>query len=122
MMEKENPEKKARKVGSIGELAEDFSWKLLCMLAEADVKGRIAEDIEEELALVSLAWMIAEEAGCLCSPCHFADSHTRRAYDSQEKQERFAPASFLTKTVFQGDRVMNSVQNTQINEDSVLLR
>jgi len=82
MMEKENPEKKAREVGSIGELAEDFSWKLLCMLAEADVKGRIAEDIEEELALVSLSGMIAEEAGCLCAPCHFEDSHTRRAYFS----------------------------------------
>ena len=81
-MEKENPEKKAREVGSIGELAEDFSWKLLCMLAEADVKGRIAEDIEEELALVSLSGMIAEEAGCLCAPCHFEDSHTRRAYFS----------------------------------------
>ncbi|MDO5132701.1 MAG: AAA family ATPase [Eubacteriales bacterium] len=82
LMEQENPEKKAREVGSIGDLAEDFSWKLLCMLAEADVKGRIAEDIDEELSLVQLAGMIAEENGCLCTPCRFSDSHTGRAYFS----------------------------------------
>ena len=80
LMDQEEPERKLREVAAVGELAEDFSWHLLCMLAEADVKGRIANDIEKGHAQVELARMMAEEAECLYGPYHFADGFTKRAY------------------------------------------
>ena len=80
LMDQEEPERKVREAAAIGELAEDFSWHLLCMLAEADAKGRIAKDINEVLAQVELARMMAEEAKCLYAPYPFADGFTKRAY------------------------------------------
>ena len=80
MMDQKEPERKAREVAAIGELATDFSWGLLCMLAEADIRGRIADDTEKGLAQVELSRMLAEEAGCLSKPYPFADSYTRHAY------------------------------------------
>ena len=44
--EKENAERRARETACIGELASGFTWDLLCRLAEADVRGRIAGDTE----------------------------------------------------------------------------
>ena len=80
LMDQEEPERKVREVAAVGELAKDFSWHMLCMLAEADVKGRIANDIKEGLAQIELARMMAEEAECLYAPYHFADGFTKRAY------------------------------------------
>ena len=80
MMDREEPERTVREVAATGELATDFSWKLLCMLAEADVRGRIADDTAKGLAQAELAGMLAEEAGCLDRPYAFADSCTRYAY------------------------------------------
>lgn len=80
LMNQADPERKVREVAAVGELATDFSWHLLCMLAEADVKGRIADDIEEGLAQVELAKMMAEDAECLYAPYPFANGFTRRAY------------------------------------------
>ena len=80
LMDQDRPDRKMREVAAVGELAEGFSWDLLCMLAEADVKGRIANDVEESLAQVHLSRMLAEEAGCLNGPYSFADSFTKHAY------------------------------------------
>ena len=80
LMNQEEPERKAREVAAIGELAKDFSWHLLCILAEADVKGRLANDVAEGLAQVELARMMAEEAECLYAPYRFADGFTKHAY------------------------------------------
>ena len=80
LMDQEEPERKVREVAAVGELAEDFSWHLLCMLAEADVKGRIANDTEDGLVQVALARVMAEEAECLYAPYHFADGFTKHAY------------------------------------------
>lgn len=80
LLSQEKPERRVREIAAIGELAADFSWHLLCMLAEADVRGRIADDIEEGLAQVELSRLMAEDAECLHAPYHFADSFTRRAY------------------------------------------
>lgn len=80
MMDQQEPERKVREVAAIGELATDFSWHLLCLLAEADVRGRIADDIEKGLTRVELTSMLAEESGCLSRPYPFADGCTRRAY------------------------------------------
>ncbi len=80
LMDREEPERKVREAAAAGELAEDFSWRLLGMLAEADVKGRTAEDTEEELSQVELSMLMAKEAGCLDAPYPFPGGFTRRAY------------------------------------------
>ena len=78
--DQDEPERKARQVASVGELAPDFSWELLCLLAEADVRGRIAEDTEDGLTQVQLTRLLAEEAGCLHVSYRFQDSYTKHAY------------------------------------------
>jgi len=80
LMDQEDAERKVREVAAVGELASDFSWELLCMLAEADVRGRVADDIDEGLARVELARLMAEDTKCLYEPCRFAGSFTKRAY------------------------------------------
>lgn len=71
-----------RKTASTGELAPDFSWRLLCLLSEADIKGRIAADIGESVEKIELCRLMAEESGCLDGPFAFQDAYTRRAYFS----------------------------------------
>lgn len=89
----DDAERRAREIAAIGELAADFTWELLCMLTKADVRGRIADDIEEGIAQVELAGVIADDAGCLSGPCFFGSSYTKRAYLSgrnvQPQQELF---------------------------------
>ena len=80
LMNQEEPKRKVHEVAAVGELAEDFSWHLLCMLAKADGKGRIADDREEYLGRVELSRMMAEEAGALYAPYPFPDSCTKHAY------------------------------------------
>lgn len=85
LLDQEEPERKVRQVAVLGELATDFSWELLCLLAEADVKGRIADDIEAGLEQVHLARLLVEESGCLRGPYPFSESYTKRAYLSGRK-------------------------------------
>ncbi len=80
LIEQEDAERRARQIAAIGELAPDFSWKLLCLLAEADAKARIADDTEEYLTQVRLCRLLAEDAGCLEGPYSFPDAFTKRAY------------------------------------------
>ncbi len=80
LIEQENAERRARQIAAIGELAPDFSWKLLCLLAEADAKGRIADDTEECLNQVRLCKLLTEDAGCPEGPYSFPDAFTKRAY------------------------------------------
>ena len=91
LLDQEEPERKARQVAALGELATDFSWELLCLLAEADVKGRIADDIEAGLEQVQLARLLAEESGCLNGPYPFSGSYTKRAYLSGRKVQPDQP-------------------------------
>ena len=80
LMDRKAPERTAREIAAVGELAPDFSWALLRLMSEADVRGRIASDTEGQLAQVQMAGMLAEEAGCLHAPYPFADGFTRHAY------------------------------------------
>ena len=91
LLNQEEPERKARQVAALGELMPDFSWELLCLLAEADVKGRIADDIEAGLEQVHLARLLAEESGCLSGPYPFSGSYTKRAYLSGRKVQHDQP-------------------------------
>ena len=80
LSEQEDAVRTAREVASITELAPDFSWELLCLLAEADVRGRIARDVDECLEKVELCRLLTDEAGCLRSSYSFPDAFTKRAY------------------------------------------
>lgn len=80
LSDQEDTQRKAREVASFAELAPDFSWKLLCLLAEADVRGRTAADVDECLEKVELCRLLTEEAGCFRSPYPFPDAFTKRAY------------------------------------------
>lgn len=91
LLNQEDPGRTARQVAAVGELATDFSWELLCLLAEADMKGRIADDIEAELEKVNLARLLAEESGCLNGPYPFPGDYTERAYLSGRKVQPDQP-------------------------------
>lgn len=80
LIDQEDSERKAREIAAIGELVPDFSWKLLCMLSKADMQGRIASDIEEQLVKIELCQEVCREAGCFDAPYHFQDSYTKHAY------------------------------------------
>lgn len=96
LLRQPDPERTARLAASVGECAADFSWELLCMLAEADVRGRLADDREQCLEQVELARLLAEECGCLRGPYPFADAASKRAYLSgrniQPDQPLFDPS------------------------------
>lgn len=76
----DKPEMQARKTAALGEMAQDFSWDLLCKLSMADIKGRTAHDMQKMTDRLLLSKMIAVEAGCLKKPYLFADSFTKHAY------------------------------------------
>ena len=79
LMEQDAPEQKARQVAALGDMVPDFSWHLLGLLAEADVRGRVADDVRDALTKVELARLLAEEARCLYGPYPFYDACVRRA-------------------------------------------
>ena len=78
--EQNEAERRIRQIAAIGELASGFSWYLLCILAEADVHGRLADDTGECLAQVEMTRLLAQEAGCLEGPYRFSDSFAKYAY------------------------------------------
>lgn len=58
----------------------DRSLKLLCMLARADINGRICHDQEKILDDIALFEVLAADLGCLDAPYPFPDGLTRMAY------------------------------------------
>lgn len=67
------------------ELCRDFSIILLCILVQADVRGRIAPDTEELLERMALCRQEAEALGCLYGAGTFADPFTQRAYFQERR-------------------------------------
>lgn len=68
------------RIASIGTLVPDFSIRLLCLLARADMTGRICDDRREMLDQIALCEELAREEGCFDAPYPFASATTRRAY------------------------------------------
>ena len=85
LFEQPDPERSVRRISLEGVLATDFSWKLLCVLSEADSKGKIAADRPELLDKLELCRLLAEETGCMETPYPFASDFTARAYLSGRK-------------------------------------
>lgn len=76
----DDAERRIRKLAENSRLTPDFSVDLLCILAEADVRGRICADQKELLESVQLCRMLAKEAQCLHGPFPFPSAVTRHAY------------------------------------------
>ncbi|KVP48707.1 AAA family ATPase [Burkholderia ubonensis] len=70
--------------GSPEFLARELSWQvslpLLCLLAEADMRGRICDDAPRVLDDIELFRELAREEGCYGRPRAFADAHTALSY------------------------------------------
>lgn len=79
-LEAGNPHRRVRSIAANGDLASDFSLRMLCLLAEADVRGRICDDRDELLEVIQLSMDLAEEAGCLDRAFPFVSDSTRFAY------------------------------------------
>ena len=75
-----NPEYRIIRTASDGELIPDFTIELLCLLAKADVCGRISDSTENSLETVELCAAQAEEAGCLRHPFTFPTAFSEYAY------------------------------------------
>ncbi|QIL79736.1 AAA family ATPase [Diaphorobacter sp. HDW4A] len=65
-------------------IVRELSWQvdvhLLCMLARADIVGRICPDVEGVLVNIDLVREMAEEEGCLRTPRAFASAETAVRY------------------------------------------
>lgn len=70
------------KAAANGALLPDFSIRLLCLLARADVLGRICADQGELLERIELCGALAEEERCLTAPRPFPSRHTAFSYFS----------------------------------------
>ena len=79
LMDEPSPERWVLRLAANGELAPAFTLRSLCLLAQADVEGRVAPDRREQLEAVALARMQAGESGCLDGPWPFPGPRTRRA-------------------------------------------
>lgn len=60
---------------------------LLALVAEADVRGRIAADRDALLERVALFRAFCEESGCLRAPYAFASDHARFVYFHERKAD-----------------------------------
>ena len=81
----DGPAVRTLKLASDGALTPDFTLRSLCLLAEADERGRIASDTRDRLDCIALARETALEERCLDGPYPFASARTRRALFSGSK-------------------------------------
>lgn len=79
-IEAKNVALRLHRIAANGLLVPDFSIKLLCILAKADMLGRICYDQEELLERISLCEELAREEECYEDSFAFPSDYTRRAY------------------------------------------
>ena len=65
IIDRTDPQRRARTVAATGENADMFDMNMLCMLAEADVRGRICSDADEKLEIIALGREAAKEGNSL---------------------------------------------------------
>ena len=76
----EDTERRIIRAASAGELAPDFSVKLLAALSAADSQGRICADNEKDDDRHELYVALATELGCYDGPLGFSSPFTEYAY------------------------------------------
>lgn len=64
----------------VREMSHQVNLRVLAMLAEADMRGRICADQQKVLDNIELFRELAREEGCYGQPRAFADAHTRVSY------------------------------------------
>ena len=79
-MDSEDSALRLHRIAANSLLVPDFSIKLLCILAKADMLGRICDDQDEMLDRISLCEELAREEECLDGCFAFPSDYTRRAY------------------------------------------
>jgi len=68
------------RIASVSGQLPDFSLRRLCLLAKADMLGRICDDREQVIYQVDLCEEMAAEEGCLDGCYPFPSKHTMHAY------------------------------------------
>lgn len=76
----EDGARRLRRVAANGQLIPGFTLKLLCILAEADARGRISQDQQDILDRIQLCRELAQEAGCLDGPGTYFSDYSQFAY------------------------------------------
>lgn len=71
---------KLHRIAANSLLVPDFSVRLLCILAKADMMGRICDDRQEMLDRISLCEELAKEEGCFESCYPFPSGHTQHVF------------------------------------------
>lgn len=61
---------------------------LLAMVAEADIRGRICQDLQKVLDNIELFRTYCADEGCLSGPRGFASDHTRVLYFASDEHQR----------------------------------
>ena len=80
ILDQTDPDKRLLRAAADGSLCRDFTIEYLCLLAEADARGRVASDADELIEKIALCRQEAQRVGCLLGPGKFADDYTQRAY------------------------------------------
>ena len=76
-------ERKLRAIASNGMLCPTFDVELLCILCEADARGRVCADPADKVRMLEqlqLCRELAIESGCFDAPFPFASDYTRFSY------------------------------------------
>ena len=76
----EEDTKRLLRIAANGELAKDFTVSMLCLLSEADLRGRIAADTDKLAEQVEYCRLLAGETGCFSHPKQFPSAYTERMY------------------------------------------
>lgn len=80
IFDREDPERKIVEIASNGEIYTDFNLSLLCLLVEADLKGRIHDNMDESLEPLYMTIEIAKELNCFENPYIYKDKFSEFAY------------------------------------------
>lgn len=79
ILEQEHPENRLLRMASSEKLLPDFTLDLLSIFVEADMTGRISQDIRESLELNEIFRLMAEENECLNGAAVFSTDYTEYA-------------------------------------------
>lgn len=88
ILDQNRPEHRLIKIAANGELAPDFSIELLCVLVEADMRGRVYKDTEESLEILNICREMAAEYECFEKPVQFPNAFSEYAYLSGRESSR----------------------------------
>ena len=80
ILDDDKAELKMLRIAANSDLLPEFDWDMLCLIAQADVTGRIYEKTQEQVETVLLCRELAQELGCLHGAGEYASEYTKRAY------------------------------------------